>query len=143
MQSFLSTDPYGKVLFQLLGETHRDTLFYYCDIVVQHFKLKNQLQQEKSLPTLKCKEIDECLLKYPGKIAFSPNDKLLAISDSGHHRILIANYETASILVSSNFLSCESGYTFINASDVWQKKSECHTIFVSFTVHYWRVIAWK
>ena len=40
------------------------------------------LQLEKK--ALKCKS-----LKYPGKLTISPCEKMLAVSDSGHHQIVI------------------------------------------------------
>jgi sugar lactone lactonase YvrE len=64
------------------------------------------LEQHQKLGTLAQKPIEvgrpeparKRTLSYPGKLAFSPGQKMLAISDSNHNRVVVVDADTGSIV---------------------------------------------
>jgi thiol-disulfide isomerase/thioredoxin len=90
-------DPKGNVVYQQAGEGQRDELDDVIGVLLeQHQKAgtlaKEPLQIESSARPPKR------VLSYPGKIAFSPDGRMLAVSDSNHNRVLVVDPETGKIL---------------------------------------------
>lgn len=83
--------PSGEILVTLFGEGNRDSLFAVCQTAVEYFKTKGQISSHPLPIKLYKENLPETPLSFPGKVA-ATEDKL-AISDSGHHRILITSRE--------------------------------------------------
>lgn len=80
---FLSPD--GQPVFVLIGEGHKEELLLYAKCTLKYFK--NNISSH-SLPLTHCDVVvSSNVLNFPGKI--SSHGDLLAISDSGHHRVLV------------------------------------------------------
>ncbi|XP_071502157.1 NHL repeat-containing protein 2-like [Diadema antillarum] len=85
--------PSGEPIISIIGEGHRDILFETIELCSAHFKSRDMLSPH-SLPFLSIKDslVDTPLL-YPGKVTTNPKGDLLAISDTGHNRVMIATTE--------------------------------------------------
>ncbi|PIK58573.1 putative NHL repeat-containing protein 2 [Apostichopus japonicus] len=79
--------PSGEVLVSLVGEGNRDSLFTVCETAVEYYKSKGKLTLTPLPIELYKENLPQTPLSFPGKVA-ATGDKL-AISDTGHHRILI------------------------------------------------------
>lgn len=82
-------DPQGKILGRVVGEGNYDLFVENIDKL-----LKEQVADlsDHKLPMMLVKKsFAKSLLAAPGKIAVSPDQKMVAISDTLHHRILITN----------------------------------------------------
>src|SRR5581483_108672 len=64
----------------------------YCQSLLEYFDKKNLIKHKsKAIPMKLLREsIKDDYLSYPGKISLSPTEKMMAIADTGHHRIIIA-----------------------------------------------------
>ncbi|XP_052102272.1 NHL repeat-containing protein 2-like [Mytilus californianus] len=85
--TFVVVGPDGQFLQTFVGEGHRENLLEFIDESLAYFKdkinpcdLKLSLEKEK---------INETPLQFPGKVTTSNDGKILVVSDTGHHRILI------------------------------------------------------
>ena len=82
-------DPQGKILGRVVGEGNYELFVENIDKL-----LKEQAADlsDHRLPILLAKKsFANSLLAAPGKIAVSPDQKMVAISDTLHHRIIITN----------------------------------------------------
>ncbi|CAH2104862.1 unnamed protein product [Euphydryas editha] len=95
--TLLVLGPSNKPLFVITGEGHRDELVWYVSAALRHF---STLIRKSYLPVslnthLKAKE--NSTLYFPSKLALNPfyrgraEEPFLAISDTGHHRILLTD----------------------------------------------------
>ncbi len=83
-------DPAGYLLGAVSGEGHREQLDTVIGAALDAYK-EAGLLDETPLPIhLESETITDTPLSYPGKILADPTGKRLFISDSGHHRIVIA-----------------------------------------------------
>ncbi|GAB6031565.1 NHL repeat-containing protein 2 [Chamberlinius hualienensis] len=90
--TLLILSPKGRILFILVGETCKTQLFEYVRGCVNYFEENGELNHV-SLPKRSI-SADETNLKFPGKVSVCPqNQNRIAISDTGHHRIIIASTE--------------------------------------------------
>ena len=98
--SFNDSGPSAQVLFVIVGEGNRTKLQLYIECCIKFYSIKMQLSF-RSLPMqmLSSAKPDSPLL-FPGKVACCQEDGRLAVSDTGHHRILILSAEGL-VLVSS------------------------------------------
>lgn len=89
-------DPKGNVVYQQAGEGRRDELDDVISVLLEQHRKAGTLAQEPvriERPAHKKKST----LSYPGKLAFSPDQKTLAISDSNHNRVLLVDPETGKV----------------------------------------------
>lgn len=94
---FLSPD--GQPVFALIGEGHKEELLLYAKCILNFFKSSIS---SHSIPLTHCDVVvSSNILSFPGKISSYGN--LLAVSDSGHHRILILD-SSGNIKVSIYFI---------------------------------------
>lgn len=91
--------PNGTVLLVIHGEGHADFLTHFIKEALSFSKDEKYLS-DHTLPQIQItnKLTSFSMLAFPGKIIHYKNGNLLAISDSGHHRILITD-ENGSVLV--------------------------------------------
>jgi thiol-disulfide isomerase/thioredoxin len=88
-------DPAGYVLGAVSGEGHREQLDTIIATALEAYKEAGVLS-EKPLPIhLESDTLIDTPLAYPGKILADPTSERLFISDSGHHRIVIASPQGA------------------------------------------------
>ncbi len=82
-------DPQGKILGRVVGEGNYDLFVENIDRLLK--QQKADLSQHKLPISLEKKSFAKSLLAAPGKIAVSPDQKSVAISDTLHHRIIITD----------------------------------------------------
>lgn len=133
--------PHANPLVMLMGEGHKEELRLYIQSALEYYKSKNEISPHplpgKSafhlLPELKGP------LLFPGKLAY--HDHLLAISDTGNNRILIAD-ESGKILceigrgrvglVDGSFEEAEfnapQGLVFYDSETLYVADTENHAI---------------
>jgi thiol-disulfide isomerase/thioredoxin len=85
--TFVVLGPDGQFLQTFVGEGHRENLIEFIEVSLEHFKTRIvpcsiDISLEKD-------KISETPLQFPGKIASTKDGKFLAVSDTGHHRILV------------------------------------------------------
>lgn len=93
-------------MFVIIGEGHRDVLFRYVDSALRFYK--NRVIPRPLPLSLNKSEVFQSHLLFPGKIcviecesiedpsvsgALKQDTTYLAISDTGHHRILITSLQ--------------------------------------------------
>lgn len=85
--TFVVVGPKGQFLQTFVGEGHRENLLEFIDESLEYFKdminpcdLKLSLEKDK---------VNEAPLQFPGKVTTSNDGKILVVSDTGHHRILV------------------------------------------------------
>lgn len=95
--TLLLLGPNANPIVMLMGEGHKDNLRLYIKNALEYYKSKNLISNHK-LPLKSAYHLLPSLkgpLLFPGKICnyFDKNSstELLAISDTGNHRILIVN----------------------------------------------------
>ncbi len=83
-------DPAGYLLGMVSGEGHREQLDHIIEAALQAYR-EGGLLDEQPLPFhLESEDVVDTPLSYPGKVLVDPSGERLFISDSGHHRIVIA-----------------------------------------------------
>jgi len=90
-------DPKGNVVYQQSGEGQRENLDDVISVLLERHKEQGTLA-EKPLEIHKPVAARSGILSYPSKMAFSPDGKMLAISDSNHNRILVVDADSGRII---------------------------------------------
>jgi len=86
---FISPD--GYVLGQLPGEPDPEMFLNTVSSLVEDYKKKGTLIESKLSEFENLEKEEFSSLRFPGKIAYSSDDKLFAIADANHHQIVIAD----------------------------------------------------
>nr|XP_054765448.1 NHL repeat-containing protein 2-like isoform X2 [Lytechinus pictus] len=87
--TLLIVGPGGEPILTIIGEGHRDILFEVVQLCLDHFRSRSALSAH-SLPSVDLKEsLADSPLLYPGKVTTNPEGTLLAVSDTGHNRVVI------------------------------------------------------
>ncbi|TRY60350.1 hypothetical protein DNTS_013682 [Danionella cerebrum] len=81
--------PRGNLLFSLVGEGHREHLFLFTAAALKHYRQQGLLTDHNLGIRLYKDYLPPSDLSFPGKISIDPISKLLAVADTGHHRILV------------------------------------------------------
>ncbi|KAI5632815.1 thioredoxin-like domain-containing protein [Phthorimaea operculella] len=95
--TLLILGPENKPLFVLTGEGHRDDLVKYTDALLNHFKGRISNSNLPVAPSIHIKSQDDEILRFPSKVSLNPyyrgrpEEPFLAISDTGHHRVLLTD----------------------------------------------------
>jgi len=84
-------DPQGKILGRIVGEGNYDLFVENIDMLLK--QQAADLSDHKLPYRLETKSFAKSLLAAPGKIAVSPDNKMVAISDTLHHRIILTNQQ--------------------------------------------------
>lgn len=88
--TLLILDPDAKPLFIIVGEGHRDVLFYYIENALKFY---SAVVKPWTHPVqIGRGEIFRSHLRFPTKLCLTP-DQHLVISDAGHHRIILLNLQ--------------------------------------------------
>lgn len=82
-------DPEGYIVGRLTGEGHRQELESAIRRLLSEYRKKGKLDGRPLSLTLE-QPTETTALRFPGKVAVSATGRI-AIADSGHHRIVVAN----------------------------------------------------
>ena len=82
-------DPQGKILGRVVGEGNYNLFVENIDKLLK--EQAADLSNHKLPIALEKKSFAKSMLAAPGKIAVSPDQEMIAISDTLHHRIIITN----------------------------------------------------
>ncbi len=85
-------DPEGYVVGAVAGEGHGPTLEEQIGELIAEHRAAGTLREEPGT-TATPGGADGSLLAFPGKVAVDPAGGRLAIADSGHHRVVVADLE--------------------------------------------------
>jgi thiol-disulfide isomerase/thioredoxin len=91
-------DPNGKIYGQRSGEGVYDTFQPYIEDMIAFFDEKGQIDRTPIEITPETEKRAESLLAFPGKVLADPANDRLFITDSNHHRIVIADLETFEVI---------------------------------------------
>lgn len=83
--------PRGNLLFSLVGEGHRDRLMLFTNAALCHYGEQGLLKEHAVGTKLYRDSLPPTILSFPGKVAVDHRRKRLAISDTGHHRVLVVS----------------------------------------------------
>ncbi|CAK1603371.1 unnamed protein product [Parnassius mnemosyne] len=95
--TLLVLGPGNKPMFILTGEGHRRELVWYVGAAIRHFGSRVSTASLPISPSNYIKSKDNEVLYFPSKVALNPfyrgrpEEPFLAISDTGHHRVLLTD----------------------------------------------------
>lgn len=95
--TLLILGPGNKPLFILTGEGHKDELVWYVGMALAHFGSRISTTPLPMAVAKHLKSKEESILYFPSKLALNPfyrgrgDEPFLAISDTGHHRVLLTD----------------------------------------------------
>ncbi|VVC99468.1 NHL repeat-containing protein 2 [Leptidea sinapis] len=95
--TLLLLGPGNKPVFVLTGEGHREELIMYTRALINHFENKISHASLPTDPLAHIKAEKSEFLSYPSKLCLNPfyrgraEQPFLAISDTGHHRVLLTD----------------------------------------------------
>ncbi|XP_045511263.1 NHL repeat-containing protein 2 [Colias croceus] len=95
--TLLVLGPGNKPIFIFTGEGHRDELVSYVGAAIRHFGIRISTALLPVAPAKHIKSKADSILYFPSKLALNPfyrgrgDEPFLAISDTGHHRIVLTD----------------------------------------------------
>ena len=92
-------DPKGNVIYQQSGEGQRENLDDVIGVLLERHKEQGTLAQDPLKISKPAAAPPARVLSYPGKLSFSPDGRMLAVSDSNHNRILVVDAEESGKVV--------------------------------------------
>ncbi|KAI6646689.1 NHL repeat-containing protein 2 [Oopsacas minuta] len=95
--TFLLVSPTGRMLYVMIGEILVNKIPQLVDHVLRYYRGKSLILPHE-LPILKGSVATHSFLKYPGKIHVNSESGHIYISDTGHHRIVVIQSDTSSII---------------------------------------------
>lgn len=112
--------PENRVLLSLAGEGHGPILQEFVAVTLEYFAMRGMIDH-KGINITSDEKASVCPspLKYPGKICVSKDGKSLAISDSAHHRIIVAD-------------TC--GHVKVSPYDLWWSSSHSGAFYSMFPI---------
>ncbi|XP_033757320.1 NHL repeat-containing protein 2-like [Pecten maximus] len=87
--TLLVVSPTGKYLRTFVGEGHKESLEEFLKLALEYYNDKGMIKSHSLAISLEKEKLTETPLKFPGKIAVNRKGNLIAIADSGHHRVII------------------------------------------------------
>ena len=90
-------DPKGNLVYQQSGEGQRENLDDIIGVLLERHKEQGTLAKEP-LAIKRPAAAPSRVLSYPGKLSFSPDGRMLAVSDSNHNRVLVVDAESGRII---------------------------------------------
>jgi hypothetical protein len=81
--------PNNQILFTLMGEGNRELLIEFVGIALDVYREKDLIRPSNLPIDLAKHHLPSSLLKFPGKVDVDEKGDRLAVSDIGHHRVLI------------------------------------------------------
>jgi DNA-binding beta-propeller fold protein YncE len=87
-------DPQGYCLGKLTGEGHRHTLDQQLKTLIAEYKSQGKVNPQSLILTLeKQQNPQDTPLAFPGKVLADRESQSLFIADSGHHRLVVSDFE--------------------------------------------------
>ncbi|XP_046850030.1 NHL repeat-containing protein 2-like [Xenia sp. Carnegie-2017] len=83
--------PNGQLLLTLVGEGHHVILMEFVDAALKWFKSVGEIKDHSINISLAKNSLPKTNLLFPGKISLNESGDQLAISNSGHHQILLVD----------------------------------------------------
>jgi len=98
--TFMVIDPFGKVVGQLSGEPLYSRIQPIIDTMVSEYGANGALNLEPlpQIDPVLADVAEDTPLRFPGKVLADPAGNRLFISDSNHHRIVVAALDTFEVL---------------------------------------------
>lgn len=90
-------DPKGNVVYHQAGEGQREVLDDVISVLLERHRAMGTLAKTP-LKIDRPPQLQTSTLSYPGKLAFSPDGRMLAISDSNHNRVLVVDPDSGRIM---------------------------------------------
>lgn len=90
-------DPKGNLVYQQSGEGQRENLDDIIGVLLERHKEQGTLAKEP-LAIKRPAAAPSRALSYPGKLSFSSDGRMLAISDSNHNRVLVVDADSGRII---------------------------------------------
>jgi thiol-disulfide isomerase/thioredoxin len=84
-------NPKGKIIAKFSGEGIFEPFDRALTEAIPYFAAKGELKRERIELTLETAGLASMLLDYPGKISGSTERRLLFVTDSNHHRIVVVS----------------------------------------------------
>ncbi|XP_053407763.1 NHL repeat-containing protein 2-like [Mercenaria mercenaria] len=81
--------PSGQFLYQLVGEGHRQKLLEFVRVARQYYLEKGEVMNH-DLP-IKLEQLPPSPLSFPGKVCVSEDGRTVVVTDTGHHRVIVAD----------------------------------------------------
>lgn len=85
--TLMFVSPRGELIYQLVGEGHRDQLLRFVDVATRFYA--EQLNRTALPVELARDRLPRNALLYPGKLCTNRSGDLLFVADTGHHRVLV------------------------------------------------------
>jgi len=85
-------DPAGNIVYKQSGEGQREYIEDVVDVLLEKHGKAGTLA-DNPLEIERPKMADRKTLSYPGKLTFSPDGRMIAVSDSNHNRILVLDID--------------------------------------------------
>ena len=83
--------PKGQQLLTLVGEGHRNILLEFVDAALKYFTSTGEIKNHSINVSLAKDNLPRTSLSFPGKLSVKKSGDKLAISDTGHHQILVVD----------------------------------------------------
>jgi thiol-disulfide isomerase/thioredoxin len=90
-------DPKGNIVYQQAGEGQREVLDDVISVLLERHRAAGTLAKMPVMITKPAQE-HSSVLSYPSKLAFSPDGRMLAISDSNHNRVLVVDPDSGRVI---------------------------------------------
>lgn len=83
--------PDNQILLALMGEGHSRILEEFVSAAIEFYSGSEHISQHDIPIKLSKESLQPSLLSFPGKLTVDPTNSKLAISDTGHHRIVLTD----------------------------------------------------
>ncbi|KAL5021647.1 hypothetical protein ScPMuIL_000802 [Solemya velum] len=87
--TFVIVGPEGQFLQTYVGEGHRQKLIEFVSVALSYYRGKELISKSLLPLQLEKEKLTLTPLYFPGKICVSEDGNRIAVSDTGHHRILV------------------------------------------------------
>ncbi|XP_064630926.1 NHL repeat-containing protein 2-like isoform X2 [Lineus longissimus] len=81
--------PKNQILLTLMGEGNRELLIEFVGIALEYYKKTDSIRPSHLPMDLAKHHLPSSVLSFPGKVAVNEKGDWIAVSDIGHHRVLI------------------------------------------------------
>ncbi|HEX6547682.1 MAG TPA: alkyl hydroperoxide reductase [Candidatus Dormibacteraeota bacterium] len=88
--TLLFIDPAGRLIAKHEGEASFEALERFVEQALEEYRAEGLIDTSRPLP-MRVEAISESGLAFPGKIAVDPSGPRLAIADTNHDRVLVAD----------------------------------------------------
>ncbi|XP_014662525.1 PREDICTED: NHL repeat-containing protein 2-like [Priapulus caudatus] len=83
--------PDGQLLLVMMGEGHAQTMLHFTGATLSYFRRRGRISSHDIDSKLLRDSLFEAELLFPGKVAVDSSGARLAISDTGHNRVVVVD----------------------------------------------------